>query len=1448
MAVKIGFDNTHNVIEPTLVLATRKGRKIGKIPDYNIVFKDSLNVYAELSFRVNKTDCNNTFWNQLTDFKLLWVREWNKWFELYVEIDETNDTIKNISAVSLGVAELSQINLYGIEINTENDISRDDYVPTVLYNNNNPSASLLTRIMEKAPHYVINHVDTSIANLQRTFTFDEKSLYDAFQEIAEEINCLFVIDCYSDSEGNIIREINVYDLESNCNDCGERGEFLDVCPHCGSNNILTGYGEDTTIFISTDNLADDITYTTDNGSVKNCFRLEAGDDLMTATLINCNPNGSPYIWYISDAVKEDMSQELVKKIEKYDEDYSYYQNTYPVNISGSVLTAYNNLVDKYKVYTNNYSKITSPIIGCSALMEAYYNTIDFYLYLNNSLMPSVEIAKTNATKEAAKLSNSSLSPVAVKDLDTCSSATADSSVLGVAKTIVNSRFQVKIVESTFSNNTWTGVFSVTNYADEEDTAKSNRITIRINDNYEEYVRQKIDKALRQAVDEDEITDIVQLFGLSDTSFKNEIKKYCLSRLSSFYDSCQSCIDVLVEQGIANNQTWAGSNPNLYDTLYIPYYNKLGYISAEMKLRESEIAIIAGTFDSNGGILSDGIQTLLEAERDKIHKYLDFEQYIGEDLWLEFSAYRREDVYKNDNYISDGLDNAELFENACEFISIAQKEIYKSATLQHSIKATLKNLLVMKEFAPIVDYFEVGNWLRIRVDNNIYRLRLLDYEIDFDNLNNISITFSDVTSISGGISDVNSVLNQAASMSSSYDTTMRQAKKGDTSKSWLDNWVQKGLDATNVRIVSNAENQHQTWDSHGMLFREYDPITETYDDCQLKIINSTLVVTDDNWKTIKTAVGGFYYFDPVTGKLTYAYGINAEVLIGKLILGESLGIYSENNALTFDRNGLVVTNDINSFTVNPNNNNLLVLSNEGGDILWVDDKGGLHIVGDGSQLDITMNNSVKNMSSRITANEEAITLEVNRATESETQINGRIETVSESLSSKIEQTAESITLEAARAMEKYDTSGYSITLYGYVSAFSSRYKASSYSGKYYLNQTNGYVYKSSGSSWSYVATLPLITTNLSSRITQNSSSITSEVSRATNAESSLSSRITQNANSITSKVSQGEVSTLIQQNATSVRIAWNKCSDYIEFYGGTLSVYNSSTHTSDYKLMEMKSDGAWYYRNGYTVGRIGTNSWAGNDSHKGLVFDLESSAKYMCWAQRKSSSDNYTTVLTYARANSICGEKEGIHFGCATYSDGYLYTSNNVKLSAYENGDGGLSSESGNIIISTGNNVVVYSPEKTSAYSDIDLNKCNILNQSDARLKTNISDTKINALSLLTKIELKEFDWIEDNSHEEIGIIAQQLQKYIPSLVYEDSTTGKLSIKENKFIPYIIKAIQELYSMVNQTKTISTLSFMKNDSWSDEYSDSEKEKFVHSILNLKPDRKNEYVKEPYTFKM
>lgn len=910
MAVRIKFDNSHNVIHPTFVLATRKGKKLGVIPASNISVSDSFNSHFELSFQIYKTDngIECPLWDKITNFRLVWCKEWDVWFEIYVEIVDENGTIKNVSCVSVGEAELSQINLYNIEINTEDDIAREDYVPTVLFNDEDHNGSLLHRIMEKTPHYSVKHVDVSIAKIQRTFSFSGKSLYDAFQEIAEEINCIFVIDSGSADDGSISRSISVYDLESYCLECGTRDNFTNRCSKCGSENILHGHGEDTSIFVSTDNLADDISFKTDTDAVKNCFKLETGDDLMTATVMNCNPNGSGYIWYISEETKNDMSDELVAKLAEYDKTYEYYHNEHKLTIPTDILTAYNELVTKYQPFSESLRTVPATIVGYPDLMNAYYDTIDLYLFLHDSFMPSPELSRTTAALQAARLGSNTLSPVAVQDLSRCSSATASSAVLSVARTIVDPRYQVKVKEGVLDGNVWVGNFTVTNYSDETDTAVSQPAMVTINDDYETFVRQKIDKVLKAKSDENEATDIVSLFGLSLSVFESEIKKYCLVSLQTFCDACQTCMDTLIEQGIANRETWASQTPDLYTSLYVPYYNKLMALQSEIKIREEEISIIMGIYDSDGDLVTHGLQTIIDEERIKIQDALNFEQFLGNELWLEMIAYRREDTYHNDNYISDGLDNGELFNRATEFIEVAKKDIYKSATLQHSISASLKNLLVMKEFEPIIDYFEVGNWIRVAVDGEVYRLRLLSYTIDFDDLDNISIEFSDVKKFSDGMSDSESVLNQASSMASTYDAVTRQATQGKKSNQKLEDWVTKGLALTKMKIIDNADNQNITWDSHGLLCREYLPVTDDYSEKQLKIINRGLYLTDDNWQTSKAGIGDFTFYNPETGKMEEAYGVIADTLIGNLILSEKVGVYNKNNSITLGENGVVITTD------------------------------------------------------------------------------------------------------------------------------------------------------------------------------------------------------------------------------------------------------------------------------------------------------------------------------------------------------------------------------------------------------------------------------------------------------------------------------------------------------------------------------------------------------------
>lgn len=82
--------------------------------------------------------------------------------------------------------------------------------------------------------------------------------------------------------------------------------------------------------------------------------------------------------------------------------------------------------------------------------------------------------------------------------------------------------------------------------------------------------------------------------------------------------------------------------------------------------------------------------------------------------------------------------------------------------------------------------------------------------------------------------------------------------------------------------------------------------------------------------------------------------------------------------------------------------------------------------------------------------------------------------------------------------------------------------------------------------------------------------------------------------------------------------------------------------------------------------------------------------------------------------------------------------------------------------------------------------------SDRKLKENIEPTPVNALDKINALNLVAFDYIKDKTHEEIGLIAQEVLNIIPGSVEKyEGEDNHLTINYSKFVPYLIKAVQEL---------------------------------------------------------
>lgn len=1021
------YFNKQNKIEcPTLVLQNKSNHNYGAIIDYNsLTYKQSFNAPNEISFTVYKgehpSEQQKKIWGNLTDLKVVYIPEFKEKFEISVQKTISNTKTKAITGTALAEAELSQILLRNIEINTELDIENDKYdvnFRTVFYRDiddiNNEkyieiwdsdkkytvydengdvvpektvelrrgilySSSLLHRLLDKAVNYSIGHVDDSLKslNLIKSFSISSQYIYNELVgEISEEYGVLFKFDSMN-------KTVSAYDLYNTCYDCGYRDDFAEECPKCGSKNFGGQYGISTPILVSAENLATQLTKTGDSGSVKTYFKVEGGDDLINAVIAAINPTGNAYIFYLPDYMLEEMPEGMRDRLDSYNQlknkfvnDINYLEEE-GFSLSSENVDNYNTIVRWLADYDSDdeFSLIGSQpvgesdyeyntMIGYDSTTKLYYDLVDLESVLKTSLMPTSKTDEQTLT-EAFDLITEAFHPldesekvtVAVSNLKSVGDTSVDNAVIGVVEVVINTAlFDSEIVTSTYDKNTatWTGTIRLTNketLEDEKPETMERSYTLDITDNVLEYTKQKIKKNMART-DINEIQDLTSLDEktysgeqviineqLWDTWldwFANELKYYSadnLEQLVTEFEACRSVIAELqdeLDEGCETDEKSGyliGYEKKPSDHFYSIYTDRLELIKAELANKENMLNQLYKLYqyDSSTNYSTGEISVI----RRKVNSLLDFQKYMEgadgeENYWSVFCSYLREDTYTNENYISTDLSNRQLIDRANELMEVAYGEIQKSAYNQYTISSTMNNLFALKEFQPFRDYFDVGNWIRVDVDDEIHKLRLLSYQINFDELQEIDVEFSSVIHSPSYISDIKSVFNSVSNISSSYDAVTKQVNMTSELLDDISGRLENGLDSSTTKIVNDGLVEDIIIDKNGILGRAYDDITGEYDNCQYKFIRNGLYMTKDSWKSIYNAIGRFRYdtgkTETVGGETRKvyetAYGIKADTIVGNLIFGNELIIKNQKDSLRFDNNGFLVENGVSAVAINP----------------------------------------------------------------------------------------------------------------------------------------------------------------------------------------------------------------------------------------------------------------------------------------------------------------------------------------------------------------------------------------------------------------------------------------------------------------------------------------------------------------------------------------------------
>lgn len=90
------------------------------------------------------------------------------------------------------------------------------------------------------------------------------------------------------------------------------------------------------------------------------------------------------------------------------------------------------------------------------------------------------------------------------------------------------------------------------------------------------------------------------------------------------------------------------------------------------------------------------------------------------------------------------------------------------------------------------------------------------------------------------------------------------------------------------------------------------------------------------------------------------------------------------------------------------------------------------------------------------------------------------------------------------------------------------------------------------------------------------------------------------------------------------------------------------------------NGEHFYRDGKYVGKIGTNTMIGNDSQRGLVFDIEYDTAYMSWANKESANGS-SYMMKWAYCTQQCNNYEADMLHAGTDINMHYYKLRNVSF-------------------------------------------------------------------------------------------------------------------------------------------------------------------------------------------
>ena len=340
----------------------------------------------------------------------------------------------------------------------------------------------------------------------------------------------------------------------------------------------------------------------------------------------------------------------------------------------------------------------------------------------------------------------------------------------------------------------------------------------------------------------------------------------------------------------------------YDTTFVDGYNE------EIVENGGEAIAIADTIEDTTKHIDDlikdcnkkkaDVQIYLDDAKKKMDEYsnsikeitdrLAIKSCFTEEEYTELCLYIFEGNYTDEYVIlTEGMTYEDKFEQMKILYDRAEAQLSKASAPTQEFNIDVENFLFSKEFEQWSEQLETGCLINVELEvNDVAALFLSSMTVNYDD-HRLSMTFGnrfnkfDPKSL---FDDVLGNITKTANTLTYIKDILYPIKNGEFDS--LKEALATSRSLTMGQALSSA-NEEVVIDGSGYTGRKKLG-DGTYDAHQIKITGKNIVFTNDSWNTCKVAIGSL-----VLGDDASAYGINAETILGDMIIGGGLKIFDNN---------------------------------------------------------------------------------------------------------------------------------------------------------------------------------------------------------------------------------------------------------------------------------------------------------------------------------------------------------------------------------------------------------------------------------------------------------------------------------------------------------------------------------------------------------------------------